>query len=195
MAEDNRLIALCGRISRQDEKIKNQELALSAYVDKSGLSEEMFRVYLETGCGAKADRPELLRLIADIKAGQIKKVVVWKLDRLFRSLIDMLNLMELFKEHNVAFESLTEPINTASPTGVLFFQLLACFNQFERSLIIERTRQGLLRARSEGRTLGRPKGSVDKKKQSYRNRSRAAKAVWAEKKEMAPGKRLHFANV
>ena len=98
-----------------------------------------------------------------VRTREFDAVVVWKLDRLGRSLQHLLQLIEEFKNKNVAFVSMTEGFDTSTSQGRLFMQLLGAFAEFERNLITERGRAGLDRAKEEGQTFGRPKGSKDGK--------------------------------
>ncbi|MCA9055116.1 MAG: recombinase family protein, partial [Planctomycetaceae bacterium] len=90
--------------------------------------------------GANMDRPAMRRLLADIEAGKIDCVVVYKVDRLSRSLLDFSRIMETFERHKVSFVSVTQAFNTASSMGRLVLNVLLSFAQFEREMISERTR-------------------------------------------------------
>lgn len=111
-------------------------------------------VYSETASGAKWDRPELGRMLGYLRPGDV--VIVWKLDRLSRSLKDLLTLIEKFDRLGVGFRSLTEAVDTTTPAGKMMLQMIGVFAEFERSMIQERTRAGLIAARQQGRTGGRP---------------------------------------
>jgi len=102
------------------------------------------RIYQEKASGATADRPELLRLLDNARQGDV--VIVWKLDRLARSLRQLIDTMALFHERDVELQSLTENINTTTPSGTLTFHLFAALAEFERDLL-----------RQRGRVGGRPK--------------------------------------
>jgi len=104
--------------------------------------------------GANTDRPALQKLIADIKDSQIDCVVVYKVDRLSRSLLDFVQLLELFEKHNVAFVSVTQAFNTNTSMGRLTLNILLSFAQFEREIISERTRDKMAAARKRGKWLG-----------------------------------------
>jgi len=104
--------------------------------------------------GANTDRPALQKLIADIKDSQIDCVVVYKVDRLSRSLLDFVQLLELFEKHNVAFVSVTQAFNTNTSMGRLTLNILLSFAQFEREIISERTRDKMAAARKKGKWLG-----------------------------------------
>jgi site-specific DNA recombinase len=104
--------------------------------------------------GGNLDRPALQRLLEHIAAGQVDCVLVNKVDRLSRSLLDFARLMELFEKHQVAFVSVTQQLNTATSVGRLILNVLLSFAQFERELIAERTRDKIAAARRHGKWIG-----------------------------------------
>ena len=104
--------------------------------------------------GANMDRPAMRRLIADIEAGKIDCVVVYKVDRLSRSLLDFSRIMETFERYKVSFVSVTQAFNTASSMGRLVLNVLLSFAQFEREMISERTRDKIAAARRKGKWSG-----------------------------------------
>ena len=118
------------------------------------------RIFSEKASGAKTDRPELLKALEYARQGDV--VVVWKLDRLARSMRQLIETMEVLREREVALESLTEKIDTATPQGKLIFGIFASLAEFERSLIRERVNAGLQAARQRGRKGGRPKVGQEK---------------------------------
>ena len=111
------------------------------------------RKFQETASGGRWDRPELHRLLGHLRKEDV--LVVWKLDRLSRSLKDVLTLMEKIDQVGAGFRSLTEAIDTTSPAGRMTTQIVATFAEFERAMLRERTRTGLDAARSQGRIGGR----------------------------------------
>ena len=106
--------------------------------------------------GANIERPALQRLIADIEAGRIDMVVVYKVDRLSRSLLDFARLTEVFERHGVGLVAVTQHLNTADSMGRLTLNILLSFAQFERELISERTRDKIAAARKRGKYAGGP---------------------------------------
>lgn len=104
--------------------------------------------------GGNMDRPALKRLLADIEAGQIDCVVVYKVDRLSRSLLDFARMMETFEKHGVSFVSVTQQFNTASSMGRLVLNVLLSFAQFEREMISERVRDKIAASRRKGKWSG-----------------------------------------
>jgi site-specific DNA recombinase len=104
--------------------------------------------------GGSMDRPALERLLADIRTGVIDCVVVYKVDRLSRSLIDFARIIEVFEKHNVNFVSVTQQFNTTNSLGRLTLNILLSFAQFEREIIAERTRDKISAARRKGKWIG-----------------------------------------
>ncbi|MEM6941553.1 MAG: recombinase family protein [Pseudomonadota bacterium] len=139
------------RVSTQDQDPKLQIDALR----NAGCD----RVFVEKASGAKRDRPELRSAIEYARKGDT--VVVWKLDRLARSLKQLIETVEGLEGRGIGFKSLTETIDTTSPGGRLVFTIFAGLAEFERSIIKERTRAGLDAARSRGRVGGRPRSVSD----------------------------------
>lgn len=112
------------------------------------------RVFIDQASGAKADRPQLTAALDYLNAGDT--LVVWRLDRLGRSLPHLVEVVRSLGDRQVEFRSLTEAIDTTTPAGRLLFHVAAAFAEFERDLIQERTRAGLAAARDAGRVGGRP---------------------------------------
>src|SRR5271166_4461064 len=113
------------------------------------------QIYEEHASGKTAMRPELEACLKSLRKGDT--LVVWRLDRLGRSLGDLIQLTTELRSRGVDFESLTEKIETGSPTGKLVFHVFAALSEFERNLIRERTLAGLKAARARGRQGGRPR--------------------------------------
>lgn len=111
------------------------------------------RVFQDQASGAKADRPGLAAAIAFARAGD--SLVVWKLDRLGRSLPHLIETVNMLEARGIGFRSLTEAIDTTTPGGRLVFHIFGALGQFERDLIRERTRAGLVAAVARGRKGGR----------------------------------------
>lgn len=113
------------------------------------------RIYQENKSGKAKDRPELTRCIDALREGDT--LIVWRLDRLGRSLKDLVEVITSLEERNIGFKSLTEAIDTTNAGGKLIFHIFAALAEFERSLIQERTKAGLAAARARGRKGGRPR--------------------------------------
>jgi DNA invertase Pin-like site-specific DNA recombinase len=133
------------RVSTQDQDTDAQIAAL-----KSSGCELVFQ---EKASGGRWERPELHRLLEQLRKGDV--LVVWKLDCLSRSLKDVLFLMEKVEQAAAGFRSLTEVIDTTSPGGRMMMQMVGTFAEFERALLRERTQNGLNAARKQGRIGGR----------------------------------------
>jgi DNA invertase Pin-like site-specific DNA recombinase len=124
-------------------------------------------VFQEKASGGRWERPELHRLLGQLRKGDV--VVVWKLDRLSHSLKDVLVVMERIQKAKAGFRSLTEAIDTTSPAGRMMMQMVGSFAEFERAMLKERTKAGLDAARKEGRGGGRkPKLKSQQKKEIIR---------------------------
>ncbi|MDP9363611.1 MAG: recombinase family protein [Chloroflexota bacterium] len=119
------------------------------------------RVFAETASGAKADRPVLAEALSYFREGDT--LVVWRLDRLGRSLPHLIATVAELAARGIGFKSLTEQIDTTTPGGKLVFHVFGALAEFERDLIRERTNAGLAAARARGRTGGRPKKLADPK--------------------------------
>ncbi|TGD78600.1 recombinase family protein [Hymenobacter wooponensis] len=135
------------RVSTADQQLHLQTDALNAY----GCAE----VVQEKASSGK-DRPALQRLLTQLRSGDT--LVVWKLDRLGRSLKELVTLVTSFQQQSVHFISLQDHLDTTTAQGRLMFNLFASLAEFERDIIRERTRAGLTAARARGRQGGRPKG-------------------------------------
>jgi len=133
------------RVSTQDQEVAAQIAALKA----SGCE----LIFQDKASGGRWDRPELHRLLGQLRRGDV--LVVWKLDRLSRSLKDVLALMEKVAQAGAGFRSLTEAVDTTSPGGRMMMQIVGTFAEFERAMLRERTRHGLEAARQRGRIGGR----------------------------------------
>jgi site-specific DNA recombinase len=137
--------------------LEAQRLACEDYV-RSRVGENWTALpeqYTDGGwSGATVKRPAFQRLLADIQAQKIDCVVVHRVDRLSRSLLDFARLMHFFQEHGVAFVSVTQNFTTADPVGRLTLNLLATFSEFEREMIVARTRDKVAAARRKGRWTG-----------------------------------------
>ena len=134
------------RVSTHEQETLLQQDALAA----AGCE----RIFADRASGALAERPELTRALEYARQGDT--LVVWRLDRLGRSLRDLIETVTALGERGVGFRSLTESIDTTTPGGRLVFHVFAALAEFERDLIRERTQAGLSAARARGRRGGRP---------------------------------------
>lgn len=136
------------RVSTKDQSFHLQTDALHA----AGCE----KVYTETVSGARSARPVLDDLLKNIRSGDV--LVIWKLDRLGRSLGDLVKLVGTLMDKGVGLQSLQDPVDTTTSHGRLTFNIFASLAEFERDVIRERTQAGLKAARARGRNGGRPKG-------------------------------------
>jgi len=160
------------RVSTNDQETAMQVAALKA----AGCE----RIYREKASGGRWDRPELHRLLDQLRKGDV--LVVWKLDRLSRSLRDVLTIMERLGDSGAGFRSLTEAIDTTTPAGRMMMQMVGAFAEFERAMLRERTKAGLDSARREGRIGGRrpkltPQQQSEIRKMVSKGRKTAADAA------------------
>ena len=118
------------------------------------------RVFSETGSGARTGRPVLTEALQYIRKGDT--LVVWKLDRLARSISQLIGTVETLRDRGVELRSLTETIDTTTAAGRLTFSLFGALAEFERDVIRDRTKAGLASARARGKVGGRPKKLTDK---------------------------------
>src|SRR6266404_8446106 len=155
-------VAIYGRVSTtnhgQDVNLQTRELEQFAQARGWCLVDS----YLDLGIsGSKDKRPELDRLMADAHRRRFDVVIVWRFDRFARSVSHLLRALETFNALGIAFVSLSEQLDTSTPTGKMVFTVLGAVAELERSLIAERVRAGLRNARAKGRRLGRPRVNVN----------------------------------
>jgi len=155
--------------ARVSTKEQNLDLQIDA-LKKAGCQE----IFHEVVSGAKTKRVELDRLLSTLRKGDI--LVIWKLDRLGRSLKHLIVLVHQLIEKGIGLQSLNDPVDTTTSQGKLIFNIFACLAEFERDIIRERTQAGLKAARARGRTGGRPKGLSPK----AQRKAIAAEALYKE---------------
>ncbi len=123
---------------------------------------DLVDTYTDHGVSGSRDRrPELDRMLADARRGLFDTLLVWRSDRLFRSLRHMVLTIEELAAMHIDFVSVTEPFDTTTPQGRLLLHMVSAFAEFERQILIERTKAGLDAARRRGKRIGRPKAFVD----------------------------------
>jgi DNA invertase Pin-like site-specific DNA recombinase len=137
------------RVSTQEQTLNLQRDAL----EKAGCN----KIFTDTASGAKTERIGLEEALSYVRKGDT--LIVWRLDRLGRSLPHLITTMTDLEERGIGFKSLTENIDTTTSGGKLIFHIFGALAEFERNLIRERTQAGLLAARARGRRGGRPKPS------------------------------------
>jgi len=148
--------AIYGRVSTKSQKTDRQVDELMRVCRSSDWGEiEIFEEVVSGGKG-RADRPVFDELLRRVTQRQIKRVCVWSVDRLGRSLTDLLATLEIIKSAGAALYIHSQAIDTATSSGKMMFSLIGVFSEFERSIIRERVKSGLEAARAKGKRLGRP---------------------------------------
>ncbi len=140
------------RVSTMDQDLSHQQDALT----KAGCE----RIFEDIKSGARANRPGLQGALDFVREGDV--LTVWRLDRLGRSLRDLLDIAHQLEERGVGLKSINESLDTSTPGGRLIFQVFGAIAEFERNLIRERTTAGLMAAKARGRVGGRPRSLSDK---------------------------------
>src|ERR1700680_1458126 len=157
----NPRVVLYSRVSTnngQDPEVQSREIR--EYCERRGW--KLMDEYVDAGIsGAKERRPELDRLIADAHRRRFDVIVVWRFVRFGRSVAHLLRALEPFRALGIEFVSLSEQVDTTTPTGKMIFTVLGAVAELERSLIAARVRAGLRNARAKGKRLGRPRVLVD----------------------------------
>ena len=155
-------VALYTRVSTtnhgQDVTLQTREL--KEFIERRGW--QVAGEYVDLGIsGSKDRRPQLDRLMADARRHEFHAVLVWKFDRFARSVSHLLRALETFQALGIDFVSLSESLDTSTPTGKMVFTVLGAVSELERNLIIERVKAGLRNARAKGKRLGRPRVILD----------------------------------
>lgn len=153
--------AIYARVSTNNGQNPEMQLReLREYCHRRGWT--VAKEYVDVGIsGAKERRPELDRMLADAHRRKFDAVAVWRFDRFARSVSHLLRALEMFRALGIEFVSLSEQVDTSTPTGKMVFTVLGAVAELERSLIAERVRAGLRNAKAKGRKLGRPRSGVD----------------------------------
>ena len=157
------------RVSTQEQQLDLQLDALKAIGCE--------KIFTDVASGSKTERPGFLEALTFARAGDT--IIVWKLDRLGRSINHLIQTLNSFNEQKIGFKSLHENVDTTTSTGKLIFHIFSALAEFERDLIGERTKAGLLAARARGKKGGRPQ-IMDKRKITM------AKALYLDKTNSIP---------
>ena len=148
------------RVSRRDQDPRLQDDETKEFITRRGW--KLTDTYTDQGVsGAKDRRPELDRLLGDARRKRFDVLLVWRSDRMFRSLKNMVNTLDDLTSLGIAFTSVTEPFDTTCPSGKLLMHIVSAMGEFERSILIERTRAGVAAARRRGVRVGRPPTRLD----------------------------------
>ena len=153
----------CRVSTRENQDITTQVDFLKRYAEREEL--DIYNIYTDIGqSGAKEKRPAFDQFLADMRAKKFQIVLVYKLDRIGRSLSHLVSMFEEYNKKNITFISATQSINTTTPEGRMFLHILMVLASYERELTISRIMDGLDRAKRQGKKLGRRPGCRDKKK-------------------------------
>lgn len=152
--------AIYARVSSSEQNNENQKLRLTAFATEKGWQADIY----EEVMSSRKTRPVKQELLAKLRAGVYDVLLVYKLDRWARSSTELILETKELLEKGITFISLSDNLDFSTASGKLHFQILSAFAEFERELIRERTIEGLKRAKSEGKQVGRPKGRKDTKK-------------------------------
>lgn len=152
--------ALYARVSTTDQDTEVQLRELRAYLERRGWTS--VEEFIDRGVsGAKDRRPALDRMMADARRRRFDAIIVWKFDRFARSVRHLVTALADFHDLGIDFISITEAIDTTTSLGRAMFAIAGAIGEFERSLIIERVRAGVAKAKACGKQLGRPRATID----------------------------------
>jgi len=150
-------VALYARVSTSDES-QDPETQLRRLRERAKLAGwEVVGEYIDHKSGKDAHRPELQRLLKDCRERKINLILIIRLDRMMRSVKNLLSVLEDLERWNVALECVDQPIETRSAMGRMMITILGAVAEFERELISERVKDGMARAKAEGKHVGRPR--------------------------------------
>src|SRR4030095_10796132 len=168
MTQSKLRTAIYARVSTlaQDPAMQLRELRAYAAHRRLPITAE----FIDQVSGTTADRPALERLWHAVRAPKLDTILVWKFDRFARSTKQLIDALEEFRHLRVDFISITEQIDTSSPMGKAMFTVISAIAEFERSLISERVRSGIAKARAQGKQHGRPKTNAETIKEIKRLR-------------------------
>src|SRR5216684_87733 len=150
--------AVYARVSTGKQDLDLQLEEVRQYATRKGWT--LVATYSDVASGAREDRTDFRRLVADATRGKFEGVIVQRFDRAARSVKQLLETLDHLRRCRIAFVSIKEDIDTSTPAGELIFHVMAAIGQFERALIGNRIRSGLERARALGKSLGRPRAQV-----------------------------------
>ena len=154
------------RVSTKDKQdLDMQQKAVRDYCSRENIT--LIKEYSDKGfSGSKESRPEFDVMLNDMRNRLFDCILVYRLDRIGRSLAHLVKLFEEFRKKDIKFISITQSFNTTTPEGKLMLGMLMLLAEYERDVTISRVNDGLEEAKAKGKTLGRPKGSKDKKRRT-----------------------------
>ena len=154
-------VALYLRVSTDGQTVANQRRELEAVAERAGWRIiELYQDHGISGAKGRNERPALKRMLDDATRRKFKKLLVWDLSRLGRSLRDLISIADHFQETGIDLYVHKDAIDTGTISGRLFFHITGAIGEFKRERMRERIHAGLARAKAEGKSLGRPKGST-----------------------------------
>ena len=154
-------VAIYARVSttNKGQDLETQLLPLKRYCQDR--QREIVEIYSDVMSWTKEQRPSLNQLLEDAKQWKFEAVLVFRFDRISRSTKQLIELLENFRKLNIHFISVTENVDTTTPTGLMIFTIIAAFARFERDVISERVKFGIERARINWKQIWRPKKEID----------------------------------
>jgi DNA invertase Pin-like site-specific DNA recombinase len=165
MARKQRRVAVYARVSTDGQTVANQRRELEAAAERHGWQiVEVFEDKGISGATGRKDRPAMKRMMEGVARREFDLVAAWSVDRLGRSLQDLIGFLEELRAKRVDLYLHQQGLDTTTPAGEALFGMLGVFAQFERAMIRERVNAGLARAKAQGKRLGRPQEVADKKR-------------------------------
>lgn len=154
-------VAIYLRVSTKEQTTDNQEIPLLEHCKRNQYN--IYNIYKDIGeSGSKESRPEFDLMLEEMRKNKFKAVLVWKIDRIGRSVQHLVSLFTEFKKRGIEFISLTQNIDTTTSEGRMFLGMLMVLSEYERDIIIDRVNSGISRAKRQGKHLGRPKSKINK---------------------------------
>lgn len=154
--KDKLKVAIYVRVSTVDQNPENQENSLVEYCRNNEY--ELFKIYIDKGeSGLKDSRPSFDIMLKDMRSRKFRAIVIWKLDRMGRSLQHLLHILNEMQKKKIDLIVTTQNIDTTTASGKLMFSIFGAFAEFESTLISERTIAGMDRAKKQGKHIGRPR--------------------------------------
>jgi DNA invertase Pin-like site-specific DNA recombinase len=165
MVRKQKRVAIYARVSTDGQTVANQRRELEAAAERHGWQiVEVFEDKGISGAKGQKDRPAMKRMMEGVARREFDLVAAWSVDRLGRSLQDLIGFLEELRAKRVDLYLHQQGLDTTTPAGEALFGMLGVFAQFERAMIRERVNAGLARAKAQGKTLGRPREVADKKR-------------------------------
>lgn len=156
MNQDHKIVAIYARVSTDRQSTESQSNALRDFIEKRSWT--LFKEYVDAGfTGSNTKRPAFTEMMADAKRRAFDVLLVYKLDRLSRSLKDLITTLDDLQSLGIDFVSYDNGLDTTTPTGRLLFHVVGAVAEFEKEIIRERVKTGLENAKRKGKRLGRPK--------------------------------------